>query len=109
VRNVALRDAFFHNGVFNSLREVLHFYVERDLRPQKYYPVNRDGSVHKFDDLPPGYPLNIDHDAPLDREPGADPALTESEIDDVIAFLRTLTDGYEAVGTSSAGVAERTP
>jgi cytochrome c peroxidase len=94
VRNVAIRDAFFHNGVFTSLRDVMHFYVERDLQPQKYYSRNPDGSVHKFDDMPPGYPLNIDRDAPLDREPGAAPALTESEIDDVIAFLQTLTDGY---------------
>jgi cytochrome c peroxidase len=109
VRNVAIRDAFFHNGVFNSLPDVMHFYVERDLRPQKYYPVNPDGSVHKFDDLPSGFPLNIDRDAPLDREPGAEPALTESEIDDVIAFLQTLTDGYEAAGTLSADVAGRTP
>jgi cytochrome c peroxidase len=94
VRNVAIRDAFFHNGVFTSLRDVMHFYVERDLQPQKYYSRNPDGSVHKFDDMPPGYPLNIDRDAPLDREPGAAPALTEAEIDDVIAFLQTLTDGY---------------
>jgi cytochrome c peroxidase len=96
VRNAAIRDAFFHNGVFTSLRDVMHFYVERDLQPQKYYSRNPDGSVHKFDDLPPGYPPNIDRDAPLDREPGAAPALTESEIDDVIAFLQTLTDGYRA-------------
>ncbi len=98
VRNVALRDAFFHNGVFTSLRDVMHFYVERDLDPGKYYPRNPDGSIHKFDDMPPGSPLNIDKDAPLDRAPGAAPALTEAEIDDVIAFLETLTDGYQVPG-----------
>jgi cytochrome c peroxidase len=96
VRNVALRDAFFHNGVFASLREVMHFYNERDLYPEKYYPRNPDGSVRKFDDLPLGYPDNVDHDPPLDRKPGAARALSESEIDDVIAFLQTLTDGYSA-------------
>jgi len=94
LRNVAIRAAFFHNGVFTSLREVMRFYVERDLYPEKYYSRNADGSVHKFDDLPPGYPNNVDHDAPMDRNPGAAPALSESEIDDVIAFLETLTDGY---------------
>jgi len=99
VRNVALRDAFFHNGVFTSLREVMHFYVQRDLHPEQFYPRNPDGSVHKYDDMPPGYPVNIDRDAPLDRAPGAAPALTEAEIDDVIAFLATLTDGYVAPGT----------
>jgi cytochrome c peroxidase len=94
VRNVAIREVYFHNGVFRSLREVLNFYNERDLYPEKYYSRNLDGSVHKFDDLPPGYPDNVDHDPPLDRKPGAEPALTESDIDDLIAFLKTLTDGY---------------
>lgn len=94
MRNVAMRDSFFHNGVFTSLREVLHFYNERDLFPQKFYSRNADGSVRKFDDMPPGLPNNIDRDPPLDRDPGAAPALSEPEIDDVIAFLQTLTDGY---------------
>ena len=31
--NAALRDAFFHNGVFHSLREVVQFYVDRDIHP----------------------------------------------------------------------------
>jgi cytochrome c peroxidase len=96
VRNTATREAFFHNGVFTSLRDVLHFYNERDLYPERYYPRNPDGSVHRFDDLPPGYPDNIDHDPPLDRKPGAEPALSEPEIDDLIAFLETLNDGYIA-------------
>jgi len=96
MRNVARRDCFFHNGVFNSLRDVLRFYVERDLHPEKYYSRNPDGSVRKFDDLPPGYADNVDRDAPLDRVAGGSPALTESEIDDLIAFLDTLNDGYGA-------------
>jgi cytochrome c peroxidase len=94
LRNVALRDAFFHNGVFHSLREVIEFYVYRDIQPQKWYPHNPDGTVHKFDDLPPECPNNIDRDPPLDRNPGDKPALTDAEIDDLIAFLHTLTDGY---------------
>lgn len=92
VRNTAIREVYFHNGAFTSLREVLHFYNERDLHPEKYYPRNADGSVHRFDDLPAGYPDNVDHDPPLDRKPGAAPALTEADIDDLIAFLRTLVD-----------------
>ena len=96
VRNTAIREMFFHNGAFTSLREVLHFYNERDLHPEKYYSRNPDGSVHRFDDLPPGYPDNVDHDPPLDRKPGAEPALSEADIDDIIAFLQTLTDGYVA-------------
>jgi cytochrome c peroxidase len=96
VRNTAIREVYFHNGVFNSLRQVLNFYNERDLHPEKYYSRNPDGSVHRFDDLPPGYPDDIDHDPPLDRKPGAEPALSETDIDDIIAFLKTLTDGYTA-------------
>ena len=92
VRNVALRDAFFHNGVYTSLREVINFYNERDLYPEKYYPRNPDGTLRRFDDLPPGIADNIDHDPPLDREPGAQPALSEADINDLLAFLNTLTD-----------------
>ncbi|HVW69898.1 MAG TPA: cytochrome c peroxidase [Steroidobacteraceae bacterium] len=94
LRNVALRDAFFHNGVFHSLREVLQFYVDRDIHPEKWYPRNEDGSVHKFDDLPPECPNTIDKDPPLNRKPGDQPALTDAEIEDLQAFLLTLTDGY---------------
>jgi cytochrome c peroxidase len=96
MRNVARRDAFFHNGVFNSLRDVLHFYVDRDLHPERFYSRNPNGSVHIFDDLPPGSADNVDRDAPLDRVAGGTAALTESEIDDLIAFLATLNDGYGA-------------
>jgi len=34
-------------------------------------------------------------DPPFDRKAGDAPALTPAEIDDVVAFLGTLTDGYE--------------
>jgi cytochrome c peroxidase len=37
-------------------------------------------------------------DPPFGRRPGARPALTSSEIDDIVAFIETLTDGYEARG-----------
>jgi cytochrome c peroxidase len=92
LRNTAIRTAYFHNGVFTSLRQVLEFYNERDLHPEKFYPRDADGHVRKLDDLPPGYTDNTDHDPPLDRKPGADPALTDADIDDLIAFLTTLTD-----------------
>jgi cytochrome c peroxidase len=92
VRNTAIRDAYFHNGVYTTLRQVMDFYNERDLHPEKFYPRNPDGSVHRYDDMPPGYPDDIDHDPPLDRKPGDKPALTDADIDDIIAFLKTLTD-----------------
>ncbi|WP_375508042.1 cytochrome-c peroxidase [uncultured Caballeronia sp.] len=95
LRNVATRKAFFHNGIYHSLDEVVRFYVQRDTNPEKFYPVAH-GKVQKFDDLPKRYWSNINTEAPFDRKPGDAPAMNEAEIKDVVAFLNTLTDGYEA-------------
>lgn len=93
LRNAAIRQVFFHNGRFHSLREALRFYVQRDTNPGKWYPTKADGTVEKFNDLPPQYRKNVDTvDAPLDRKLGQKPVWNEQDIDDVIAFLRTLVD-----------------
>lgn len=95
LRNVARRQVLFHNGRFTSLKEALTFYVQRDTNPEKWYPRNADGSVRKFDDLPAAYTGNVNTtEAPYNRRLGDAPALTDAEIDDVVAFLRTLNDGY---------------
>jgi cytochrome c peroxidase len=94
LRNVAIRKVFFHNGAFASLRQVLEFYVERDTRPEKWYPRGSDGDIRKFDDLPAEYHANINVEAPFDRKGGDQPALNDGEIEDIIAFLQTLTDGF---------------
>jgi cytochrome c peroxidase len=95
LRNVALRKAYFHNGRFNTLKDALTFYVQRDTNPEKWYPRKPDGSVDKFNDLPDRYKANVNtSEAPYDRQLGDLPALTDAEIDDVIAFLRTLSDGF---------------
>lgn len=50
------------------------------------------GVPQKFDDLPPQYHPNVNiTEAPYNRVLGAAPALSEREIDDVLAFLGTLT------------------
>jgi cytochrome c peroxidase len=95
LRNVALRQRFFHNGSFRDLRKVLEFYAQRDTDPGKWYPRGRDGQVLKFDDLPPQYRANVNTEPPFDRKPGDRPALTAAEIDDMLAFLKTLNDGYK--------------
>jgi cytochrome c peroxidase len=96
LRNVATRKVFFHNGYFHTLDAMMHFYVERDTDPRKWYPVV-GGGVQKFDDLPVRHRANVDHsDAPMDRAPGDKPALDALEIADVITFLGTLDDGYTA-------------
>ena len=92
LRNAARRGQFFHNGRFTTLEEVLHFYVERDTAPQRWYPT-QDGRVRRFDDLPRVYRSNVDtSDGPLNRARGQAPALTSAEIVDLAAFLRTLDD-----------------
>lgn len=95
LRNAATRRVFFHNGVFHSLNDVLHFYALRDIDPARFYPVNSDGSIDKYNDLPAAYKGNVDViDAPFNRHPGDAPVLSDDQIQDIIAFLNTLTDGY---------------
>ncbi len=96
LRNVATRSTFFHNGVFHTLREVMEFYVQRDTNPDKWYTRDKDGRVRAFDDLPVEYHDNVNVDPPFGGKPGDEPALSAEEIDDVIAFMKTLTDGYSA-------------
>jgi cytochrome c peroxidase len=81
LRNVALRRVFFHNGVFHRLVDVIAFYVQRDTAPAKFVP-----------DLPQEYRANVNVERPFGGKPGGPPALTAAEIDDLLAFLRTLTD-----------------
>jgi cytochrome c peroxidase len=99
LRNVALRQTFFHNGVFHSLRQAVEFYVERETDPGRWYTRRADGSINKYDDLPQAAKANVNMDPPFDRRSGDKPALTPAEIDDVVAFLNTLTDGYNPTNT----------
>lgn len=104
LRNVATRHVFFHNGRYHTLTQVMDFYVERDNAPQRIYPRGPGGTPLKFDDLPPADRRNVDTvDAPFDRPAGEEPVLTAAEERDVIAFLRTLTDGYRPTAPSPGG------
>jgi cytochrome c peroxidase len=94
LRNVARTAPYFHNGSFATLREAVDFYVRRDTHPEEWYP-RTEGHVQKFNDLPAEMRANVNVDeVPYDRQPGDEPALTPDEIDDVVAFLKTLDDGY---------------
>jgi cytochrome c peroxidase len=96
LRNVSTRKVFFHNGVYKTLEDVMAFYNERNTDPKKFYPLGPDGKVRKYDDLPVQFHANIDDkDAPFDRKFGDKPAMTEADIRDIIAFLKTLNDGYQ--------------
>ncbi|HTQ75425.1 MAG TPA: cytochrome c peroxidase [Burkholderiales bacterium] len=95
LRNVGLRKHFFHNGRFDSIEDVIRFYVTRDTNPDLWYPPAALADPLPYDDLPVAQRTNVNTtEVPYNRLPGQAPALTDSEIDDLAAFLRTLTDGY---------------
>jgi cytochrome c peroxidase len=117
LRNAATRHAFFHNGAIRSLEQAVRFYATRDSNPEIWYPTLGGtpkaasdagfptyglvhaqyvgGRVQKFDDLPFEFRRNIDPQRPLDgRAAGSAPALSERQIQDLLCFLETLTDGY---------------
>lgn len=92
LRNVGKRVALMHNGHFTQLRDAVAFYATRDTDPGRWYP----GGV-PFDDLPPAYRANVNRtEAPYDRNPGEAPRLDDAEIDAIVAFLGTLSDGFGA-------------
>ncbi len=95
LRNTAKRHAFFHNGVFQTLQQVMDFYNFRDTDPEKVYPLGADGKAAKYNDMPVQYHANVDvSDPPFNRHPGDAPAMTAQDEADIIAFLQTLNDGY---------------
>jgi cytochrome c peroxidase len=73
LRNVALTAPYFHNGFFNTLEEVVHFYNKRDVDA---FPAAE-------------FPANVNH-----AEMG-NLKLNEREEADIVAFLKTLSDGYQ--------------
>lgn len=72
LRNVALTAPYFHNGIFSTLEEVVHFYNARDIES---FP-------------PPEVPFNVNKDELGNLK------LTPQEEKDIVAFLKTLTDGF---------------
>ncbi len=75
LRNVAISAPYFHNGAFNTLEDVVHFYNTRDVA----------GSGFAASEVP----STVDH-----AETG-NLKLTAQEEKDIVAFLKTLTDGYQ--------------
>jgi cytochrome c peroxidase len=95
LRNTARRRTFFHNGVFQTLQQVMDFYNFRDTNPEKVYPLGADGKAVKYNDIPVQFHGNVDvSDPPFNRHPGDVPAMTTQDETDIIAYLQTLNDGY---------------
>ena len=62
-----------------------------------------------LDDLPTAMHKNVNtSEVPYDRHPGQAPRLDENELDDLIAYLGTLTDGYDPA-TDTADPARNVP
>lgn len=121
LRNAAITAPYFHNGVFDTLRQAIEWYVTRDINnntgnnptpvaagPQgnPYAPAGSfytaaDGSPdrYEYNDLPVRYDANVNIGevpyTPPSAAGGQAPTLTSDEIDDIVAFLCTLTDGYD--------------
>ena len=95
LRNAAQRPFYFHNGSFTDLSEVVRFYVERDTHPEKWYPKDSNGRLQVFNDLPARYARNVNREeSPYDRKRGQKPRLDAAEIAAVVAFIKTLDDGF---------------
>ncbi len=90
LRNITVTAPYMHNGFFDNLRDAVAFYATRDTDPAGWYPEGK-----KFNDLPAQYQANVDVDTPpYQRRPKQRPQLNDEEIEDIVAFLFTLTDGY---------------
>ena len=59
-----------------------------------HLPIDHFDGLDKFDDLPVAYRDNVNVEAPFDRKPGDKPAMSDQDMRDIIAFLKTLNDGY---------------
>jgi cytochrome c peroxidase len=72
LRNVGLTAPYMHNGVFQTLEEVVDFYNTRDTGEWDPPEVAENVNVDELGDL----------------------GLTEEEVEDLVAFLHTLDDGW---------------
>jgi len=116
LRNVAVTAPYFHNGVFSDLHQVVRWYVTRDIannaannpdpRQNPYiaagsFYLAADGAPDPllYNDLPASFDANVNIGevpyTPPAFEGGQAPTLDAGDIDDVVAFLCTLTDGYD--------------
>lgn len=77
--------AYGHNGYFKSIEEIVHFYNMRDV-----LPTCQSGDVGEGVTCwpAPEYPLNVNHDELGNLH------LTPAEEAAIVAFLKTLNDGY---------------
>jgi cytochrome c peroxidase len=80
---------FFHNGYIKSLKQLVHFYNTRDVYRMSVESGNCPaGTVEKVNCWPePEVPQNLDMTV-------GKLGLTDTEENQIVAFLQTLTDGF---------------
>jgi cytochrome c peroxidase len=81
LRNCAVTAPYEHNGVFKTLREVVMFNNTRDVAGAGWPAPEVPQNAHR-------------HMPPMPRTFGQ-LGLTDQQVDDIVAFLHTLTDGYQ--------------
>ena len=97
LRNVAQRKSYFHNGRFGTLKEALTLSAARH-QPREVVPAAR--RRHGAGVQRPAAGLARQRQPrrsavpPYNRQRGEAPALSDAEIDELIAFLATLSDGF---------------
>lgn len=91
LRNIAKTAPYMHNGYFKTLRGVVDFYNTRDVKPRCQSDWVTEAQALSQGCWPaPEVAANVNHDE-LGRL-----GLSEQDVDDLVAFLKTLTDGYIA-------------
>jgi cytochrome c peroxidase len=75
--------SYMHNGYLKSLKEVVHFYNTRDSK----CPTADDPNVKKT--CWPQAEVTANEDTTIGNL-----GLSDSDEDDIVAFLKTLTDGF---------------
>ena len=89
LRNIARTSPYMHNGYFATLKGVVNFYNTRDLKPACPSPMTPEGQALQQECWPEAeVGSTVNHDELGNLGLGA------TEEDDIVAFLRTLTDGY---------------
>ncbi len=90
LRNIALTAPYMHNGYFATLRGSVVFYNDRDRKPRCKSNLVPEATALKQQCWPtPEVAANVN-----DEELG-DLGLSDSEIDAIVAFMHTLTDGWQ--------------
>lgn len=93
LRNVALTAPYMHNGYFRTLRGVVDFYNTRDTKPRCDDPFTVEASAIAQNCWPVA---EVENNVNTDELGNL--RLTDEEVDDIVAYLHTLTDGWRPRG-----------